>query len=44
MAYNEMFAYMFGNGIPNHARTLPTLCASASQPEERKAIMDPLSL
>lgn len=35
-----MFACVFGNGIPNSARTLPTFCASASQPERRKPIMD----
>ncbi len=46
MAYNEMFAYMFGSGIPNHAKTLqlPTFYASASQSWQRKAIMSSLSI
>ncbi len=39
-----MFAYMFGNSIPNHARALPTLCVSASQPWQCKAINSLLEL
>ena len=38
MAYYEMFAYIVGNGIPKHTKSLPTLCASASQPWRCKAM------
>ena len=45
MAYNEvMFAYMFGSRIPNHALQLPTFHASATQPWQRKAILNSLSV